>query len=269
MTASGGQPAKLSPWRLDRGVWASLDFQRMFGVLALTGAAAMALTPLSAFAGPDVSPLHCAGPQACRIVDVYTVVFWLAMVVLVVVGGLLVYAAIRFRRRDESEPAQIHGNPRLEVAWTVFPLLVLLVIFTLTFANMDYIRNGPQGPITITVTGVQFAWSYKYPNGFVADTLRIPAGTVVRLNVTSRDVLHSFWAPRLGGQIYAIPGHMNHGWLQADHPGTYLGQCNELCGVGHAIMQVTVIVLSKADYDRWYAGLKPATALFAPTAWAA
>ncbi|HYS29982.1 MAG TPA: hypothetical protein VEQ12_10860, partial [Candidatus Limnocylindria bacterium] len=129
-------------------------------------------------------------------------------------------------------------------------------IFTLTFTNMDYVRNGPAGPITIAVTGQQFAWTYKYPNGFVAGTLTIPAGEVIRLEVTSKDVLHSFWAPRLAGQIYAIPGQVNHGWLQADHPGTYYGQCNELCGVGHAEMQVTVIVKSKADYDRWYAALK-------------
>jgi cytochrome c oxidase subunit II len=238
----------------------------MFAVLAIGSALAAAATPLSASAGVDVSPLDCAGANACRIVAVYTIVFWLAMFVLVVVGGLLVYAAIRYRRKDETEPAQIHGNPRLELAWTVFPLLVLLVIFTLTFTNMDYVRNGPPGPITITVTGVQFAWSYKYPNGFVSDKLTIPAGEVIRLDVTSKDVLHSFWAPRLGGQIYALPGQMNHGWLEADHPGTYLGQCNELCGVGHAIMQVTVIVKSKADYDRWYAGLKPAAAVFAPAA---
>lgn len=236
----------------------------MLAVLALSSAVVAAANPLSASAGVDVSPLDCAGANACRIVSVYAVVFWMAMFVLVVVGGLLVYAAIRFRRKDETEPSQIHGNARLEVAWTVFPLLVLLVIFSLTFTNMDYVRNGPPGPMTVAVTGQQFAWTYRYPNGFVTDRLTIPAGEVVRLTVTSKDVLHSFWAPRLAGQIYAIPGQVNHGWLQADHPGTYYGQCNELCGVGHAEMQVTVIVKSKADYDRWYAALKPQAAVLAP-----
>jgi len=236
----------------------------MLAVPALSSAVVAAGNPLSASAAVDVSPLDCAGANACRIVSVYAVVFWMAMFVLVVVGGLLVYAAIRFRRKDETEPAQIHGNARLEVAWTVFPLLVLLVIFSLTFTNMDYVRNGPPGPITVAVTGQQFAWTYRYPNGFVTDRLTIPAGEVVRLTVTSKDVLHSFWAPRLAGQIYAIPGQINHGWLQADHPGTYYGQCNELCGVGHAEMQVTVIVKSKADYDRWYAALKPLAAVPAP-----
>lgn len=238
----------------------------MFAVPVLAGAVSTAATPLSASAAVDVSPLNCAGANACRIVAIYAVVFWMAMFVLVVVGGLLVYAAIRYRRKDETEPAQIHGNPRLEVAWTVFPLLVLLVIFTLTFANMDYVRNGPPGPITIAVTGQQFAWTYRYPNGVLRDTLTIPAGAVIRLDVTSKDVLHSFWAPRLGGQIYAIPGQMNHGWLEADRPGTYVGQCNELCGVGHAEMLVKVVVLSQANYDRWYASLKPQASLVAPAA---
>src|SRR5207245_10846401 len=130
-------------------------------------------------------------------------------------------AAIRARRRAATEPSQIHANSRLEVAWTVFPLVVLLAIFTLTFTNMDYVRNGPPGPITITVTGQQFAWTYKYPNGFVAGTLTIPAGEVIRLDVTSRDVLRSFWAPWLGGQAYAPPVQVHAGWRAVDDPGPY------------------------------------------------
>ncbi|TMD09376.1 MAG: cytochrome c oxidase subunit II [Chloroflexi bacterium] len=264
MMHSGHRVRKLGWARLDHRQPALLDFRGVSAIITVVGAVVMAATPLSASAAIDVSPLDCAGANACRIQSVYAVVFWMAMFVLAVVGGLLVYAAIRFRRRDETEPAQIHGNSRLEVAWTVFPLVVLLAIFTLTFTNMDYVRNGPPGPITITVTGQQFAWTYKYPNGFVAGTLTIPAGEVIRLDVTSRDVLHSFWAPRLGGQVYALPGQMNHGWLEADHPGTYYGQCNELCGIGHAEMQVKVVVMSKAAYDQWYAGLK--AAVFAPAA---
>jgi len=91
-----------------------------------------------------------------------------------------------------------------------------------------------------------------------SDTLRIPVGKPIRLEVTSRDVLHSFWSPRLGGQIYAIPGQINHGWIQADQPGTYFGQCNELCGTGHWLMSVRVIALSQSAYDSWYAQAKKA-----------
>ncbi len=202
----------------------------------------------------SVSPLDCAGPNACRIVFLYTWVFWIAMFVLVVVGGLIVYAALRFRRRDEQEPAQVHGNGRLEIVWTAAPFAILLFLFILTAANMGYINRGPSPQMTIDVVGQQFAWTYTYPDAKVrSDTLRIPTGEVIRLRVTSRDVLHAFWAPRLAGQIYAVPGHVNEGWLQADQPGTYLGQCNELCGIGHQLMSVKVIAMKPADFEKWYA----------------
>jgi cytochrome c oxidase subunit II len=206
----------------------------------------------------DVSPLHCAGPGACRIVDLYVLIFWVAMVVMLVVGGLLVYAALRFRRRDEVEPAQVHGNSKLELAWTGAPFLILLVIFLFTFANMDYIRNGPANKaMTVKVTGQQFAWTFNYPDPKVrTDTLYIPVGQPVELQVTSRDVLHAFWVPRLGQEIYAIPGQTNHGWIQASKAGNYFGQCNELCGTGHWIMQLRVVAMPKAQYDAWYAKIK-------------
>jgi cytochrome c oxidase subunit 2 len=222
------------------------------------GSVAIALSPLTAQAA-DVSPLDCAGPNACRIAGLYIVVFWVAMFVLVVVGGLIVFAALRFRRKSDAyEPPQVHGNSRLELAWTAFPLVILLVLFSLTFTNMEYIRNGPPPALTVKVTGQQFAWSYTYPGNVRSDTLRIPVGRPIRLEVTSRDVLHSFWSPRLGGQIYAIPGQINHGWIQADQPGTYFGQCNELCGTGHWLMSVRVIALSQSAYDSWYAQAKKA-----------
>ena len=112
-----------------------------------------------------VSPLDCAGPNACEIVGIYTSVFWIAMAVLVIVGGLIVYAALRFRRRDDREPAQVHGNPRLEVLWTAIPVLIVGFVFVRTALRIDYVRNGPAPQQTIQVTGVQFVWSFKYPNG--------------------------------------------------------------------------------------------------------
>jgi cytochrome c oxidase subunit 2 len=222
------------------------------GQAALIAVLASILIP-SAAGAVDVNWTNPAGPNARRIVELYTVIFWVAMFVLVVVGGLIVYAALRFRRRsDDDQPEQIHGNSRLELAWTVFPLVVLLVLFSLTFGNMDYIRNGPPAQMTVKVVASRFAWLYQYPGGVRTDVLRIPVGTVVRLEVTSVDVLHSFWAPRLGGQIYANPAYPNHGWLQADRRGTYYGQCNELCGIGHADMMVTVMALSQSEFDTWY-----------------
>ncbi|HEX9095015.1 MAG TPA: cytochrome c oxidase subunit II [Candidatus Dormibacteraeota bacterium] len=206
----------------------------------------------------DVSPLNCAGPNACDILSVYTSVFWIAMAVLVIVGGLLVYAALRFRRRDDREPAQIHGNPRLEIVWTAIPVVILAFLFVRTTVRMDYVRNGPPPQQTIQVTGIQWAWSFKYPNGRTSNTkLTIPVGQVIRLQITSRDVLHSFWVPRLGGQIYAKPGFENSGWIEASQPGQYFGQCNELCGLGHWFMLLEVDAVSATDYQAFLSGAAP------------
>ena len=206
----------------------------------------------------NVAPLNCAGPNACDIVSVYTSVFWIAMVVLVIVGGLLVYAALRFRRTDDREPAQVHGNPRLEILWTAVPLVIVSFLFVRTTLRMDYVRNGPPPQQTIQVTGIQWAWSFKYPNGKTSITrLTIPVGQVVRLQVTSKDVLHSFWVPRLGGQIYAKPGYQNSGWIEASQPGQYLGQCNELCGINHFSMLLEVDAVSDADYQAFLSGAAP------------
>src|SRR3989440_7537461 len=125
---------------------------------------AAALAPITASA-VNVSPLNCAGPAACDIVSVYTTIFWIAMVVLVVVGGLIVFAALRFRRRDDREPSQIHGNTRLELVWTAVPLLIVSFLFLRTTLRMDYVRNGPPPAQVIRVTGIQWAWQLKNPNG--------------------------------------------------------------------------------------------------------
>src|SRR5438552_8489369 len=106
-------------------------------------------------AAVNVSPLDCAGPAACDIVSVYTSIFWIAMVVLVVVGGLIVYAALRFRRRDDKEPAQVHGNPRLEIVWTAIPVVIVGFLFIRTALRIDYVRNGPPPQQTIQVSGIQ------------------------------------------------------------------------------------------------------------------
>jgi cytochrome c oxidase subunit II len=214
---------------------------------------AAALAPITVGA-VDVSPLDCAGPNACDIVSVYTSIFLIAMAVLVVVGGLLLYAALRFRRRDDREPPQIHGNARLEIVWTAIPVLILAFLFIRTTLRMDYVRNGPPAQQTIQVTGVQWAWLFRYPNGKASSILTIPVNQVIQLKVTSKDVLHSFWVPRLGGQIYAIPGQENHGWIEASQAGQYLGQCNELCGIGHATMSLEVNAVSSADYQAFLAG---------------
>src|SRR2546423_12318756 len=155
----------------------------------------------------NVAPLNCAGPNACDIVSVYTSVFWIAMVVLVIGGALLVYAALRFRRTDDREPAQVHGNPRLEILWTAVPLVIVSFLFIRTTLRMDYVRNGPPPQQTIQVTGIQWAWSFKYPNGRTsASKLTIPAGPGVRPQGTRQGLPASLRGPPPGGRIFCQPG---------------------------------------------------------------
>lgn len=225
-------------------------------------------------AGPrNTNPFDPAGPNAGRINDLYTFIFWVAVVVTVVVGGLILYAAVRFRRRDDQEPKQFHGNTRLEIAWTLVPLAILAVIFVLTAREMTYINRGPEGPLTVKIMARQFAWEFQYTNAPGVRTFApgegmvVPAGEDVRLEIESLDVNHSWWIPRLAGKTDAIPGQVNHAWFRADSAGTYDGQCTEFCGLNHSQMLGKVVAKPRAEYDRWLAAkLQAARATPAPSA---
>jgi cytochrome c oxidase subunit 2 len=191
-------------------------------------------------------------------ITIFTVAIFL------LVEGLLVAFIWKYRRRKRprfEDGAPIHGATRLELAWTAGPVIVLFIIAVFVFAELPGIKNIPtatagQEQLEIKVTGQQFYWSYQYPNGVVAvDTMRAPAGVPVKLDVTSpdSDVIHSWWIPALGGKIDAIPGRTNYTWFQADEPGTYRGQCAELCGLQHAHMLASVEVMPQADFSAWLA----------------
>jgi cytochrome c oxidase subunit II len=229
----------------------------------------------------DTSPLHSGGAVDDTMQFLFTWVFWLSVVLGVIVAGLLLYAYFRFRRRsDDDEPAQVHGNTRLEIAWTIVPLVIFLSLFGLTAYNMPFVNDTPAAaPMSVTVIGQQFSWTFDYGGGQTGKrvqsfgTLYVPMNTQVGLQVVSTDppctthptltqgqayssaisaqgcgVNHSFFVPSLAGQINAIPGQVNHLWLNA-RQGTYYGQCTELCGVGHAQMLLTVIALPMNDFE--------------------
>jgi cytochrome c oxidase subunit 2 len=161
----------------------------------------------------------------------------------------------RSRGRPRAvEGAQVHGHTRLELIWTAIPVVILAIIAAFVFYELPSIDSAPAAadPIHITLEGHQYYWQFDYPNGARSiGTLHVPAGEVVDLRVISPDVIHSWWIPALGGKIQAIPGRINHFWFRADKPGSYVGQCAELCGVYHASMRAAVDVGSKAEYDRY------------------
>ena len=195
--------------------------------------------------------------------DLLSQLFWftlvLAGVVFVLVEGLLIYSSLRFRRRAGAalrEPPQIHGNTRLEVMWAIVPALILIGLFGISVTRLGTLGSLPQDPnaMRITVTGRQFQWTFGYPDANVEvrdGSLRLPIGRPLVFDVTSEDVIHSFWVPDLYGKIDANPGRVNHIWFQARDPGTYRGVCAELCGGGHANMLFQVEVMTEAEFQQW------------------
>ncbi|MDA0988610.1 MAG: cytochrome c oxidase subunit II [Chloroflexi bacterium] len=214
------------------------------------------------------SILDAKGPVAQRQLDLYWIIFWMALFVFVVVGGGLLYTVIRFRRRPgQGIPAQVHGNTKLEIGWTVVPAIMLAVIAVPTVISQFYISNAPSGDqLQINVTAHQWWWEVQYPDSGVvtANELHVPVGMTVSVELTSADVLHSFWVPKLAGKMDIFPGKTTSMWFRADEVGEYFGQCAEFCGESHAWMRFRVITDTPEDFEAWTASqlaqaAKPAT----------
>jgi cytochrome c oxidase subunit 2 len=236
-------------------------------VPALLAASSLALVlATAAFAGNGgFAPESPVSPNASRISDAYWFVFGFAAAVFVVVEGTLIWFVIRYRRRGrprDIDGLQIHGATRLEALWTAVPILILAAIAAFVFYKLPGIKNVPAAragdSLTVKVHAHQFYWEFEYPNGQISvDTMVVPAGRVVRLDVDTPDVAHSWWIPRLGGKIDAIPGRTNTTWFQTSRLGTYHGQCAEFCGLFHAAMKADVVVVSPATFNGFLASHAP------------
>jgi len=183
--------------------------------------------------------------------------------IFVVVGGLLTFVVIRFRARDTDdnrEPAQIYGSNQVELAWTVIPVLIVVVLFLTTARVIFAIQDAPKpkAALDVTVVGHQFWWEYRYPDlGIVAaNELHVPLSSTqdpkpTYLQLLSADVDHSYWVPQLSGKVDLIPNHPNELWIDPLHPGVYLGQCAQFCGVQHANMLLRVYVDTPDQFAAW------------------
>ena len=217
----------------------------------------MTLLPTLALAAPP-SPLDPASPATRSIANLHWTILWIAAAVFLIVCGLLIYSLVKFRRRsaDEPEPDQsFHGSAVLETIWTIIPVGILLVILVLTFQTLK--DTNPERPtdMTIRVLGKQWLWEVQYPdyNIKLTNEMRIPINQDVRVELTSADVIHSFWVPQLNGKKDAVPGYLTTTWFRADRPGSFHGQCAEYCGLGHSQMPIEVIALDQASFDLWAA----------------
>ena len=244
-------------------------------LLALVAGIVLALLAAPAGMADTFTPESGGSPNADQIDSLYKIILYVAIVIFLIVEGTLLWALIKYRaRRGGPEAAQIHGNTPLELGWTVGAAVILVVLSIVTFLYLGDIRNppasGPNGlasglqvasidqpdppqgsgkPLEIKVNGQQFVWRYEYPNGAVNYyELVAPVDTTVVMKVTASDVIHSWWIPKMFGKVDAVPGYTNETWFKAPRTGTFIGQCAELCGSGHADMRARVRVVEPEQY---------------------
>jgi len=253
--------------------------------------AGLALAPAAANAG-IFFPEKGGSENADKIWTLYLLIFILAWIVFLGVAGALVWAMWKFRARRGMVASQIHGNTRLEVGWTVGAFVILVFITIFTFITLPAIKNPPASdidangnPVTasnvlyastdqpappkgsaslnIRVDGQQYVWRYQYPRSekevFSYVDMVVPVGMTITLDITADDVIHSWWIPKLGGKMDAVPGYTNKTWFkippsaipEGENQVVYHGQCAELCGRNHANMLGRVVGMRYPDYKAW------------------
>ena len=260
-----------------------------------TGAASAALIVFGAnqaFALPVPFQLGfqpSASPVMDEIVSFHTELLYIISAVCLFVLALLIYIILKFRAASNPTPSRVHHNTLLEVAWTIIPVIILVVIAVPSFRLLYFEAAIPKADVTIEAIGKQWFWTYNYPGanaGFTFDSLGlsddaaakaheprllgvdnvvvVPVNKVVEVVTTGADVIHSWALPQMGVKMDAIPGRLNHTWFKATRMGTFYGQCSELCGARHAFMPIEVKVVSDADYAAWLASSKKKFAALDP-----
>jgi cytochrome c oxidase subunit II len=217
-----------------------------------------------AWGGP-MSTVVPASDFARSILGVYAIITWATGLIGLTVFVALGYILVRYRARPDAPlPAQIRGHTFLELAWTIVPALVLLVIAipTIQIIFRTQSQAAPPGGLAVQVRGWQWWWEFRYPDLDVvtANELHLPVGRTIVIHLEGPDVIHSFWVPHLGGKRDVVPGRHNRIVLTPDRPGEHWGQCAEFCGASHANMGMRVIVQPAAEFDAWVARQKAAPA---------
>jgi cytochrome c oxidase subunit II len=263
------------------------DAQRRRRTPLLLGAALASSVLVSLVLAPSafanfITPKTGGSPNANQIHSLYLIILYIAAVVFVIVEGALFYSVYRFRAKKVRTAAQIHGNTRLEISWTIAAAAILVVLTVVTFIKLPSILNPPNSSapflessltqpsppngkkLTICVQGRQYIWRYVYGAGcehnpfalklpYSYQEMVVPENTTVVISITSVDVIHSWWVPSLGGKVDAVPGYTTYTWFKAKGPALYHGQCAQLCGRQHAFMTALVDVVSPAAYQAWLA----------------
>ena len=242
-------------------IWRAIT-RRRSTLLRLGLLAGLVVLLASCASDAPLDTLEPEGPEARTIDNLVNPVFIVAGVVFLAVEGGLIFMIMKFRRREDDDPDELpdqtHGNTALEIGWTILPAVLLAFISVATVATLFDLADEPDDAMEVRVVGQQWWWEFQYDvdgdgeHDFVtANEMVIPAGEPVNLDITSRDVIHSFWIPPLNGKRDAVPGREHPLTLEADDPGSYWGQCTEYCGLSHANMRMRVLALDDADYGAW------------------
>ena len=218
-----------------------------------------------------------------EVFSLHMLIFWICVVIGIVVFGVMFYSMFAFTKKKNPNPSTFHENSKLELAWTIVPFLILVLMAVPASNTLTKIYDDTEGDINIQVIGYQWKWEYRYlednigffsnlttdldeiynntPKGEhyleeVDEPVLIPVGKKIRFLITANDVIHSWWMPDFAIKQDAIPGFINTAWTIVDKPGTYRGKCTELCGKNHGFMPVVVKVVPQEEYDLWVAGKK-------------
>jgi cytochrome c oxidase subunit II len=250
--------------RNDAVVFVAMFPVRIRVALGVVTALVIALLSSTAALADGPWPNDPQGPMARSIADLYWIMFVAAVVVLAIVDGAIIYSGIKFRERPGHVAQQFHSQNLLELTWTVIPTLMVVSFSVLSWQKLDFINNTRSDDVgmVIQAEGSQWQWQFRYPQDdrfklldgsyFVgAEELHVPVGTKVRIELSAKDVIHSFWVPSIGGKKDAVPGRATELWIQADKAGTFKGQCFEFCGDGHADMLITLVAHPVSDYGAW------------------
>jgi len=237
-----------------------ISVRRTVFAILVTSVAALATAAAALAGNGGFLPASPHSPNATRVTDAFIFVAVFTGVIFLLVEGALIMFIVKYRRGKRARTAegpQIHGSTRLEIIWTVIPVLILTAIGGFVFYKLPGIADAPKAAAadqtTIDVEGHQFYWLFRYPNGAVSiDRMVAPADQVVHENIIGLpwDVNHSWWVPELGGKWDAIPGRTNKTWFDAP-VGTYVARCAELCGIQHALMDGSVKVVPRAEYNQF------------------
>lgn len=204
-------------------------------------------------------------PATDDVIDLYWVMFWIAVPIALIVEGGVLFSVILFHERPGHEAKVFHGNPLLEFGWTLIPALIVLGLTAASFKSLSTLSDVGDADMIVDVTGRQWQWEFRYPDGLrVTQEAHIPTDRKIQFRITSVDVIHSFWIPRLSGKLDAVPGRHNAIWVKTDKAGVYLGQCAEFCGLGHADMLARVVAEPEAQFVKWVEDTKKAQAATPP-----